>query len=287
MTDKCAPGKKLVEGSCYTIDNLKDIATAYNKEYNDKIRISNNKKVLLQELTGKMHKRFNCDENGNDQQKCWNSSALIKGINNNDIKYNTFRPNGPRDNNKWLATGDINKVMQQYQYKYKNFKYLGTLPNDFADLPHYEINNIKLDDLEKNNITQLGAVINLDNHNQNGSHWVAFYTNLAQNKVYYFDSVGIKPNKRINGFVRKVLTHMYNKKNNTHFNVQQFLSKYHSSKEYDVRYNKIQHQFKNTECGVYSMNFIIRLLNGKSFDDIVENITKDDDMSKCRKSYFN
>lgn len=287
MTDKCAPSKKSTDGSCYSIDNLKDIASAYNKEFSDKIKMSNNKKVLLQEITGKMHKRFNCDQNGNDQQKCWQSSSLIKGMNNNDIKYNTFRPNGPRDTNKWLATGDINKVMQQYQYKYKNFKYLGTLPNDFADLPYYEINNIKLDELEKKNITQLGAVINLDNHDQSGSHWVAFYTNLNENKVYYFDSVGMKPNKRINAFVRKVLTHMYNKKHNTNFNVQQFLSKYHSSNEYDVRYNKIQHQFKNTECGVYSMNFIIRLLNGKSFDNIVENITKDEDMSKCRKSYFN
>ena len=25
-----------------------------------------------------------------------------------------------------------------------------------------------------------------------------------------------------------------------------------------------RHQFKNSECGVYSMNFIIRLLNGES-----------------------
>ena len=83
MTDKCAPGKKLVEGSCYTIDNLKDIAAAYNKEYNDKIRISNNKKVLLQELTGKMHKRFNCDENGN----------LIGDINKNDNSYTDTNTN--------------------------------------------------------------------------------------------------------------------------------------------------------------------------------------------------
>ena len=56
--------------------------------------------------------------------------------------------------------------------------------------------------------------------------------------------------------------------------------------EIDVRFNKIQHQFKNTECGVYSMNFIIRLLNGETFDDIVNNITKDDEMNACRKEYF-
>ena len=55
---------------------------------------------------------------------------------------------------------------------------------------------------------------------------------------------------------------------------------------FDVRYNKIQHQFKNSECGVYSMNFIIRLLNNESFDHIVNNITKDDKMNDCRNAYF-
>ena len=58
-------------------------------------------------------------------------------------------------------------------------------------------------------------------------------------------------------------------------------------KDFDIRYNKIRHQFKNSECGVYSMNFIIRLLNGESFNAITQNITKDDDMNECRKVYFN
>ena len=64
------------------------------------------------------------------------------------------------------------------------------------------------------------------------------------------------------------------------------MNKYHKSDEYDVRYNKNQHQFKNTECGVYSMNFIIRLLDNEDFDNIVDNITKDDAMNACRKEYF-
>jgi hypothetical protein len=68
--------------------------------------------------------------------------------------------------------------------------------------------------------------------------------------------------------------------------MSEFMSKFHSSNDYDVRYNKIQHQFKNSECGVYSMNFIIRLLGGETFDDIVNNITDDITMNNCRKIYF-
>ena len=45
--------------------------------------------------------------------------------------------------------------------------------------------------------------------------------------------------------------------------------------KFDIRYNNVQHQFKNSECGVYSINFVIRLAQGETFNDIVNNITKD------------
>ena len=54
----------------------------------------------------------------------------------------------------------------------------------------------------------------------------------------------------------------------------------------EVDYNHNRHQYKNSECGVYSMNFIIRLLNGESFKNITENKTLDDPMNRCRDKYF-
>lgn len=56
--------------------------------------------------------------------------------------------------------------------------------------------------------------------------------------------------------------------------------------EFDIRYNNIQHQIENTECGVYSINFIVRLVGGETFDEITKNITRDDFMNGCRKTYF-
>ena len=50
--------------------------------------------------------------------------------------------------------------------------------------------------------------------------------------------------------------------------------------------NNIRHQFKNSECGVYSMHFIINLLEGKTFEDVTKNIIKDDDMLKNRDLYY-
>ena len=54
----------------------------------------------------------------------------------------------------------------------------------------------------------------------------------------------------------------------------------------DIRYNTNRHQYKNSECGVYSMNFIIRLLRGEGFAKIEKSKVIDDEMNKCRKVYF-
>ena len=47
-------------------------------------------------------------------------------------------------------------------------------------------------------------------------------------------------------------------------------------KEIDIRHNKTQHQRGNSECGVYSINFILRLLKGKTFDHITRKRTTDE-----------
>ena len=53
-----------------------------------------------------------------------------------------------------------------------------------------------------------------------------------------------------------------------------------------VKYNTVQHQRKDTECGVYAINFIVERLNGKSFEDIIENIVPDEEMNRKREFYF-
>ena len=50
--------------------------------------------------------------------------------------------------------------------------------------------------------------------------------------------------------------------------------------------NKIRHQFKNSECGVYCINFIVSMLEGDTFENYTNNIVKDIDMNKKRELYF-
>lgn len=51
--------------------------------------------------------------------------------------------------------------------------------------------------------------------------------------------------------------------------------------------NFIQHQFKNTECGMYSIHFIDNFLkNKKTFEQIVEHVITDDEMNEMRRTNY-
>lgn len=267
MDKKCAPGKSFKDGSCFTLDNLITICENFNNTFpNLSFTIKNDKKYLLRNLTSRMKEKYNCDE-----QTCWINTSFIKNIKNDDITKFTFRPTGPKGKFDWLSTTDINKVMKQYENKYKEFKFLGAVPYDFEDLPYLDTYNFNANNLKSQGKYKLGMVVNLDTSDKSGSHWVSFYSDLNSKKIYFFDSFAQQPGSRIKKFSEKILNEFSGGGN---------------QKTNNIIYNQVRHQFSNSECGVYSMNFIIRLLRGESFKEITKNITKDIEMNECRKSYF-
>ena len=167
---------------------------------------------------------------------------------------------------------------------------------DFEELPVLELHHDNLFNTYYNDGKhRIGMVINLDTHNMSGSHWVALYANLHNNQVYFFDSVGKKPGKRIRKFVNKIVKYLYSKNNpNQKLNINNILNRIKNNKNskiqqlnnIDIKYNYIQHQFDNSECGVYSINFILRLIDGESFENIITNITRDEAMNTNRLVYF-
>lgn len=50
--------------------------------------------------------------------------------------------------------------------------------------------------------------------------------------------------------------------------------------------NYIQHQFKNTECGVYSIHFVDDLVNGRTFREKINHPESDDRINKLRYSKY-
>ena len=58
-----------------------------------------------------------------------------------------------------------------------------------------------------NNVIQGNYIINLQNHNENGSHWTAFIKD--KNNIYYYDSFGVFPPQNEYDIFRKESDNIY------------------------------------------------------------------------------
>jgi hypothetical protein len=274
---RCAPNLNFEKGSCIKLEILIEMANAYNKE-NSKNNIIT--RPELETLNPKLYKKYLLKQikskiNTCSTQMCWTEQSFINLMKNKLkeelVKY-TFRPEGPEGKFEWLNTIQINKVMDQYEKKYKDFKFFGAVPMDFDEIPSLGIKDLNFSKLVEEGKTKLGFVFNLDESWQSGSHWVALYADLNQCAIYYFDSYGIRPELRVRKLMRRIAN--YCKLVNKNSNIKSC-------------YNKTRHQFENSECGVYSMAFILRLLQGESFEKISESKIPDQEINKCRNIFFN
>ena len=119
-------------------------------------------------------------------------------------------------------------------------------------------------------INKLGIIFNLDPHDKPGSHWVGMFIDLKKGHALFFDSYGSRPPKEVRTLMLRLDRYFENKK----------------IKNRLVDHNKLRHQYKNSECGVYSIAFILRMLAGDSFKNINKNKVSDDEINQCRNVYF-
>lgn len=289
---RCAPGLTYEAGSCARLTVLIELAKAYNYSASpkDKIRLVSNMETLNPQkyklyLVNEINKRIGdrCTT-----QKCWTRQDFIRNMEEKareEFVKHTYRPDSPQGKFEWLSTFNINEVMTQYYKTENGFKFFGAVPMDFALLSGSEISsdmrddyvkngiiNINYDDYVNNGITKLGVIFNLDNHDQSGSHWTAMYTDLNKGVIFYFDSFGVKPEQRVRALMRKQAKYLESKGKNVN--------------TIKVDYNKIQHQYENSECGVYSINFLVRMARGDDFDKLCNNPVSDEQINKCRAVYF-
>ena len=280
---KCAPHLEFSNGSCIPLELLIKMAESYNKYQQNKSNTLNNnndnfiildsrldtlypddyKKYLLSEFKTK----FDGD------QKDWINSKYLELMDEESkdhLENKVFRPDGPQGQFDWLSTIDINQVLYQYEEKYPDFKFLGAVPLDFADLDYLPFKNLKFEDLENEGIKRIGVIFNTDKSYQKGKHWISLFADFDKAQVYYSDSTGTRPPKEVNTFMKSIESYLQSKKKSN----------------IDIRYNKTQHQRGYSECGVYSINFILRLLKGKTFDHITKKRLDDNQVNKCRVKYF-
>ena len=258
----CSPAanlKRATKNTCYSMSVLSKIKKAYNQSHpSDKIK-STDPSVVWSELK---HRLSTCPA-----EDCWLKEIQDPMLRKQIDKF-TFAPDKPpdwkKDPNAWLSNYDIENVLKQYEITHKEFKLLGPtsidydtkLPEENGKCVWEELCKLSISDLKKNGKTKLGIVFNLDKHDEPGSHWVSMFVDIKEAVIFYYDSALNDVPDEILRLKNEIIKQ--GKDIGIHFKYYQ---------------NKHEHQKTNTECGMYSLFFIITFLTSK-IDTPVESFRK-------------
>ena len=245
----CHPNTKnktISNKSCYDRDILMKIKNAYNKNHINKIYSHEPKDVWK-----KLRKNIkHCNK-----EDCWlnelNDEKEIQKV--DDLLFSPDRPNSWDENpNEWLSNYDIAHVLKQYEISHPSFRLLGPSAIDYDNKPYgndkcvwQDLCRLSLQDLLNRNKTKLGIVFNLDKHNEPGSHWVSMFVDLEDKIIFYYDSALNPVPKQISKLKREIIKQGKNLDKPIKFTYIQ---------------NEYSHQKTNTECGMYTLFFIITML---------------------------
>jgi hypothetical protein len=277
LKTKCSPKNKndTLPFTCYTSKGLHKIKNIWNKKHPDRLISSNNLRNIWESLQDVLNKSCN-------KESCWLKHKCISENIDLETKEYTFAPSAPKEwnenPNEWLTSVDILEVMKQYEKTYKCFDFIGPSPIDYDKHVAYgecvweELCEFSLSKSLNEGKQKTGIIFNLDAHNKPGSHWVGMFIDSKRREIYYLDSYGEKIPKQIKKFATKVQKQSLNIGN---------------KKEYKLLENKRRHQFSESECGMYSLYFIIKMLKGTTFKKFTSKRIKDSYMTTLRRVYFN
>lgn len=272
--------------TCFSFETLFLIARMYNSTETDPskhIKKSKSKKTLYNAINEKL--KPVC---GDKKDECWIEQPFIK---NNSRKYGQvatlFRPQKPiswsQNPRAWLNTYDILNVMKQYEEADKSFAFVGVFPIDFAKRVSgtetcvaQEMCQLNLADMWRKKKTKIGVVFNTDPSYKSGQHWISAFIGLnprANNfGVYYYDSIAMNPQTEIIQFMKRT---------------KKELEDLHPKQKgkIEIQANKMRKQYKDGDCGIFAMLFIILMMKHK-YQSVTQNMGRDDEVTKFRDILF-
>lgn len=254
----CSPANKSKDNTCYSKDQLIKIALSLNQKKNAKISLKKTKNALWESIRKTLFPVCTTEW-------CW----LDHVDTDKEMKELTFRPEMPtewvKNKYEWLSTTDIQEVMIQYEKKYENFRFFGPVPVDCPKDIYCELTDLDIQKLKSKGVDYIGVVFNLDRHDQSGSHWVALYINIPKCLITYYDSTASEPPEYIKYFINMVGIKLG---------------------KHTYEYNKKRHQYGGSECGMYSMNFLIESLKGKTIKDFENKQITDREVNLLRSYLY-
>jgi len=238
---------------------------------------------IAQKTGTKVGKLFEASGCKAGEEHCLLDKAPLDDSVKKELRKQYLRPRRPKgwdeDPDMWLDNYNIMAVMKQYQEAYPWFKFLGVFPIDFSAPDPYKHNGtqqclyketceLNLKQEYESGVRGIGMIFNLDPHFKSGSHWVALYINLQNIQkpfVGYFDSYGYKVPPLIARLMRS-------------FKLQ--------IKTCELGSNARRFQYGDSECGMYSMYFIICMICGISFKEFCKDSVPDNFMLELRQILF-
>jgi len=246
----CAPSTEKKEFTCYSDSALIKMKNLWNARHPDHKIQTDSTYEIWQQLKTNM-------QDVCDIESCWLKQQFVIHEVDKDLASYTFTPKSPKSWTKnpteWLSSVDIENVMKQYEKTYKCFDFIGPSPIDFDKRVMYgkcvwdELCNFNLKSHIKKGKNKIGIIFNTDPHYLNGSHWISLFINIKKGFIFYFDSNGDPVPKEIDVLCKRIIEQA--KALNI---VLQFSQN-----------APFEHQFENTECGMYSLYFISSLVMDK------------------------
>lgn len=274
----CSPKDKneVKEYTCYTDTDLQKLRDMWNARHPDKKITTNDSKEIWEMLKNYYTKICN-------KESCW-VRQMTKGTKMEKELLESFAPVSPiewkKNPREWLSSIDIIEVMNQYEKSYKCFEFLGPSPIDYDTHKLYgecvweELCHFDLAEQIKNGKNKIGVVFNTDPHTKGGEHWISLFINIKKGTIFFFDSAGDKAPKQVMKFVKAVTKQGRNLPEKINFKFDQN--------------HPLEHQYKDSECGVYSIYFIVHMLEDKVTEHYLKtHVIKDTYVQQFRKIYYN
>jgi hypothetical protein len=271
---KCAPSKGNNKLSCYSTKSLQNIAQIYNQHYGGNIKyFGRSKETLWRDIREALSDKC-------DNEYCWIKKLPI--TNNKEIERDTFRPAMPKSWIKtslktWLDSDDIDGVMKQYEYKYPDFFFIGPVPLDcnIGSKLSCSLTNFNINKMVANGIRKIAVVYNTDTSDGPGEHWQALtciiHPHTNNSRITFFDSFGTRPSKEIQLLMERLKNDLKNG----------------SGIDAELEWNKKKHQTDTYNCGMYSIYFIVKTLEGNTLNEINSMDLSHNKMQQLKKEFYN
>ena len=262
--------------SCYSSKSLEKLKSLWNKRHPDQKIIDTDPRAIWTALKQNMNSVCH-------QEACWLRQSFASSGMDKEMLHYTFAPQAPKewkkDIHEWLSSIDIANSLKQYEHAVPSFIFIGPSPVDFDEVLEDgecvwdELCNFDIMKHVKNGEQKIGIVFNTDPHDKPGEHWVSMFIDVRARVIFFFDSTGDRPQRRIRAFMKRVREQ--GEANGIPF------------KEY---INNVRHQKNDSECGVYCIFMIIHMLLGKmTVHDFLDKHKKLSDkyMQRFRRKFFN